>query len=83
MSEKTPIELAGEAVGGLAKLADLLGLDIQRVSNWRIRGIPIEWCVAVENATGGTITRRELRPKDWRSIWPELIAPEEPKARAF
>lgn len=72
MSEKNPVDLAGDAVGGLTKLADKLGLDIQVVSNWKRRGIPIERCVAIENATGGTVTRRELRPDDWRSIWPEL-----------
>lgn len=28
-------------------------------------------CVAIERATGGTVTRQELRA-DWREIWPEL-----------
>lgn len=26
--------------------------------------------VAIEKATGGAVTRRDLRP-DWREIWPE------------
>jgi DNA-binding transcriptional regulator YdaS (Cro superfamily) len=72
MDHKTPIELASDAVGSAKKLADLLGVSVQVVSNWRDRGIPIERCVAIENATGGKVTRRELRPDDWRSIWPEL-----------
>jgi DNA-binding transcriptional regulator YdaS (Cro superfamily) len=79
MSDKTPIELAAEAVGGLTKLSALLNLDIQVVSNWRKRGVPIERCVAIENATKGKVTRRELRPNDWRDIWPEL-ASKRPKA---
>ncbi|WP_311223731.1 MULTISPECIES: YdaS family helix-turn-helix protein [unclassified Acidovorax] len=29
-------------------------------------------CVAIEHATGGQVTRRDLRPHDWASIWPEL-----------
>jgi DNA-binding transcriptional regulator YdaS (Cro superfamily) len=72
MDHKTPIELASDAVGSATKLADLLGVSVQVVSNWKDRGIPIERCVAIENATGGKVTRRELRPEDWRSIWPEL-----------
>ncbi|WP_369818686.1 transcriptional regulator [Acidovorax sp. Leaf160] len=29
-------------------------------------------CVAIEQATGGQVTRQDLRPHDWASIWPEL-----------
>lgn len=29
-------------------------------------------CVAIERATAGTVTRRDLRPHDWHLIWPEL-----------
>ena len=29
-------------------------------------------CVAIERTTGGAVTRRDLRPADWRDIWPEL-----------
>lgn len=29
-------------------------------------------CVAIERATDGAVTRRDLRPDDWRDIWPEL-----------
>ncbi len=31
------------------------------------------YCVAIERATNGLVTRRELRPDDWQAIWPELI----------
>ena len=31
-------------------------------------------CVDIERETGGAINRRDLRPDDWREIWPpELI----------
>lgn len=30
------------------------------------------YCVAIERATKGLVTRQELRPDDWRAIWPEL-----------
>lgn len=29
-------------------------------------------CVAIERATGGSISRKHLRPEDWHLIWPEL-----------
>lgn len=31
-------------------------------------------CVEIERATGGQVTRRDLRPDDWQAIWPELDA---------
>ena len=29
-------------------------------------------CVDIERETFGAVTRRDLRPNDWRRIWPEL-----------
>lgn len=34
-------------------------------------------CVAIERATDGKVTRKDLRP-DWDLIWPELAAPSLP-----
>lgn len=31
-----------------------------------------ENCVGLELASGGVVTRRDLRPDDWQLIWPEL-----------
>lgn len=28
----------------------------------------------LERATGGEVTRKDLRPEDWAMIWPELTA---------
>ncbi|MBA3774655.1 MAG: helix-turn-helix domain-containing protein [Ramlibacter sp.] len=36
------------------------------------RAISPERCVAIEQATEGKVTRRDLRPDDWLLIWPEL-----------
>ena len=35
-----------------------------------------ENCVAIERATSGAVTRRDLRPDDWHRIWPELVTAE-------
>lgn len=67
------IDRACSAVGGLSKLATAVGESPQTVSNWRRRGVPIAHCAAIELATKGKVTRRDLRPDDWSRIWPELI----------
>ncbi len=41
-----------------------------------------EYCVAIEQATGGQVSRRDLRPEDWHRIWPELVTPEFPAPQA-
>lgn len=49
--DKTPIDLAIDAVGSLTELARRLGVDAQVVVNWRKRGIPVGQVPAVEAAT--------------------------------
>ncbi|WP_080405934.1 YdaS family helix-turn-helix protein [Burkholderia ubonensis] len=34
-------------------------------------------CVAIERASQGVVNRRDLRPKDWHLIWPELAQQKE------
>lgn len=29
-------------------------------------------CVSIERESGRQVTRQELRPNDWESLWPEL-----------
>jgi DNA-binding transcriptional regulator YdaS (Cro superfamily) len=76
MSAKTPLERACDCAGSAAKLAGLIGVSQQTLSNWKDRGVPIERCVSIESATGGEVTRKELRPDDWQAIWPELAEPD-------
>jgi len=48
---------------------------------WKHRGnIPAEYCAAIEKTTG--VRRQELRPDDWRAIWPELVKPKVKRSRA-
>lgn len=58
-----------------ADLARTLGVSPVLVSQWRkgSRPIPIERCTQIEAATGGNVTRQDMRPDDWARIWPELI----------
>lgn len=39
-------------------------------------------CVAIERATFSEVTRKDLRPDDWQSIWPELAKSCAPAAAA-
>ena len=67
------LDTAARLAGGRLVLAQLLGVSAAAVGNWKIRGaIPIEHCAAIEIATEGAVTRRDLRPDDWQKIWPEL-----------
>ena len=59
----SPLERAIAAAGGASALARALGLVWpSTVTNWAVRGIPAERCLPIERATGGAVTRFELRP---------------------
>jgi len=69
----TPIDRAIKACGGVAALAEKVGVTASAPAMWKARGrVPSDHCAAIEQATGGKVTRRDLRPEDWRRIWPEL-----------
>ena len=54
-------------------------ISAQAVHKWKAAPeVPIERCPAIEFATGGAVTRRNLRPNDWWLIWPELVTEEFP-----
>ena len=51
------------ACGTQAELARRVGLQPMAISQWKRRGrIPGEHVIAVERATGGQVTRFEIRP---------------------
>lgn len=58
--------------------ARAVGVSPDMVYQWikGIRPISIEKCVSIERATSGAVTRKDLRPDDWASIWPELANKE-------
>lgn len=52
-----------DIAGGVTALASKLGTYQSKVSNWKARGgVPAKWCLAIEQATDGAITRYDLRP---------------------
>lgn len=69
-----------EARGAQAKLARALGVPQSLPSAWaasdadKRRPVPVQHCLAIERATNGVVTRRDLRPDDWMLIWPEFGA---------
>lgn len=70
--------------GAQAELARKINAQAQLVWQWSsgVRLVPIERCVAIERATDGAVTRRDLRPDDWREIWPELADPSAARSSA-
>lgn len=63
---------ATEIVGGQAELARISGLKQPSISRQMSRGkkVPAEWCLPIEQATGGKISRHDLRP----DIYPPGVA---------
>lgn len=60
--------------GSPTKTALALGVTVQAICFWRDgeRQINPKICVLSEKLTDGKVTRKDLRPKDFAEIWPEL-----------
>jgi DNA-binding transcriptional regulator YdaS (Cro superfamily) len=65
--------------GQKSELARAIGVPAILVSQWSLgqRPVPIARCKAIESATDGAVTCKDLRPDDWHEIWPELADLEE------
>ena len=73
------IERAAEVVGNKSVLSRAVGVQPPTLQQWikGTRPIPIQKCIAIERATDGLVTRKDLRPNDWHLIWPELAQKED------
>ena len=60
--------------GSQKKNADACGIAYTYMSHMVTgrRPVPVEYCAVIEAATNGEVSRRDLRPDDWQTIWPEL-----------
>lgn len=62
-SKDTPLARARKCFASQKAMADALDISQQSVSEALKRGkAPPGWCIALERATGGKVTRHELRP---------------------
>lgn len=64
VKEKNALKCAIAIVGTQAKLAKSIGVS-QQCMSYALRRrdkVPADWCKKIERATGGTITRAQLRP---------------------
>lgn len=70
------LDRAAAELGSLSALASAIGVAQSTPSMWKARGnVPSEYCLAIERATDGKVTRADLRPDDYWRIWPDLPAP--------
>lgn len=60
--------------GSTSQLARAIGAHAPDVSRWasKQRPVPERFAAAIERETQSAVTRRDLRPRDWQQIWPEL-----------
>jgi DNA-binding transcriptional regulator YdaS (Cro superfamily) len=65
-----------------SELAKKLGVSQGLIYQWATKRRPVSpaKCVAIEKATDGEVSRKELRD-DWEQIWPELV--NERRARPY
>ncbi|WP_438396424.1 transcriptional regulator [Caballeronia sp. DA-9] len=68
--------------GTASKLATALGISPSYLSQLAsgLSSISPERCVAIERETFRAVTRKDMRPSDWRLIWPELETPRTAEA---
>jgi len=69
MEKTSPLQKAVKITGSQSALARSLGLKQAHIWNWLNKGgrrVPAEYCQAIEEATGGQVTRHDLRPDIFR-----------------
>src|ERR1051325_6067359 len=80
----TPLETAVSLVGGQAKLARILGVTQPNVWHWlhKSERVPGEYVLKIEEATGGKVSRHDLRPDLYPPNMTRLDSAAPPAAEA-
>jgi DNA-binding transcriptional regulator YdaS (Cro superfamily) len=62
--------------GRFAQLARAVGVAQSWLWQMAHRGakVPKATALAIEQATGGEVSRRETRPRDWMRLWPDMAS---------
>jgi hypothetical protein len=65
-----------DLLGGTGKVAKMCKVAPAAVAQWRLRAIPygqlIFLAARLEKESHGLVTRKDLFPKSWHFVWPEL-----------
>ena len=68
------VDIAGSQTELAKQLAEIMGLPIQQQHVWKwlntVPTLPAEYCLPIEQATNGSVSRYELRP----DIYPDEAA---------
>ena len=69
------IQKACQIVGGQSALARIISVTPPTVNQWicEKRSVSARLAVAIEGATSGKVSRKDLRPNDFHLIWPEMV----------
>lgn len=69
--------------GRASTLAKAIGVYPSFVTKMALgkKPIPLEKCMPIEIATGGAVTRRDLKPQEYLKHWPELAITESDRAQ--
>jgi DNA-binding transcriptional regulator YdaS (Cro superfamily) len=66
-----------DLLGGTTKVSKMVGVTPNAVSMWRKNNIPhaqfVFLAATLEKESHGLITRKDIFPKSWHIIWPELL----------
>lgn len=68
------LKKACSIVGGQRALAKHLNVSCPTVNQWvyGIRPVPFGRCAEIERVTDGEVSRKDLCPDNWQTLWPEL-----------
>lgn len=77
MELKTWVETKRGRGGALAKAIGVPPSFVSKMVSGD-KPVPLGQCMPIERATGGAVTRRDLRPLDYDLHWPDLAVSQQP-----